>query len=61
MAMKGGAITLTDGAEVIALEEEPGGIRILAGDGRSWRSHPSSSSGRSGRCDPDTMARQLGH
>lgn len=38
VAMKGGAITLTDGAEVIALEEEPGGIRILAGDGRSWLS-----------------------
>ncbi len=38
VAMKGGAITLIDGAEIIALEAEPGGIRILAGDGRSWLS-----------------------
>lgn len=38
VALKGGAITLIDGAEVIALEAEPGGIRILAGDGRSWLS-----------------------
>ncbi|RQP05652.1 MAG: hypothetical protein D1H97_11380 [Paracoccus sp. BP8] len=38
VAMKGGAITLIDGAEVVALETEPGGIRILAGDGCSWLS-----------------------
>lgn len=41
VAMKGGAITLIDGVEAIALEPAPGGIRILAGDGRSWLSpHP---------------------
>ena len=31
-------ITLLPDADVIALEEEEGGIRILAGDGRSWLS-----------------------
>ena len=38
VAMKGGAITLMDDAEIIALEQKPGGIRILAGDGRNWLS-----------------------
>ncbi len=38
VAMKGGAITLVDQAEIIALEPEPGGIRILSGDGCSWLS-----------------------
>ncbi|WEF24866.1 NAD(P)/FAD-dependent oxidoreductase [Paracoccus sp. S3-43] len=36
--LKKGAVTLVKGAEVIALEPEPEGIRILSGDGRSWLS-----------------------
>lgn len=38
VALKGGAITLVGGVEIVALEAEPGGVRILAGDGRSWLS-----------------------
>ena len=35
-ALKRGNITLEGGAEIIALEPRADGIRILAGDGRSW-------------------------
>jgi len=35
-ALKGGSIALEGGVEIIALESEADGVRILAADGRSW-------------------------
>lgn len=37
-ALKRGNITLKGGVEIVALEQEADGVRILSGDGRSWLS-----------------------
>ncbi|MEM6438403.1 MAG: NAD(P)/FAD-dependent oxidoreductase [Pseudomonadota bacterium] len=40
-AMRGGAITLEGGEEIVGIEKEADGFRVLGGSGRSWRTaHP---------------------